>query len=313
MTDHAYVIGSGAIGTFLAERLAKHTPTSLVVRDESQSAPDGGVELRGAIEDPLHPIPIKRWKEITRFEPGSLILVTSKVFDLPGLLASLRPRLSGSETLVLCQNGLGVSDLAHSALPEVKSWGRAVCWFGVRIDHQAAERRSILHVAGIDAMEFAFTESSVVQRFTHLITLAGIPPRPVSTIEQVEWRKALWNISSNGLCALAEAPNGEAAQNDLLRPLAEQLFNEAAAVANARGVELGTEVREMCFAGMIRTATNLNSTLMDLRAGRTTEMNWLNGAVVRWSDELGLPCPANRMVTNLIRYLEKTKTRKASR
>ncbi len=313
MTDPIYVIGSGAIGTFLAERFTRFAPTFLVVRDESPSAPDGGVELHGAIEDPLHPIPIRRWRQITRFEPRSLILVTSKVFDLPALLGSMRPRLSGSETVVLCQNGLGVSELAHATLPEVKSWGRAVCWFGVRIDHQPADHRSILHVAGIDAMEFAFTEAAAAARFGALVSQAGIPPRPVSTIELVEWRKALWNISSNGLCALAEAANGEAAQNELLRPLADQLFEEAAAVARAKGVALTPEVREMCFAGMVRTATNLNSTLMDLRAGRTTEMNWLNGAVVQWADELGLPCPANRMVTNLIRYLEKTKTRKASR
>lgn len=304
MTPPVYVIGSGAIGTFLAERLSRFAKTHLIIRDASKSAPLGGVELRGSVTEPNKKLDLITWSRISQFEKGALILVASKIFDLPQILEDLGPRIDSSHTVVLCQNGVGVQELAQKHLPEA-TFARAVCWFGIRLEHDTQSSRSILHVAGIDSIEFSFPKGSGHDAlFETWMEKCGIPPRRLESSAQVEWRKALWNIAANGLCALAEAPNGEAAQNPLLRPIAEGLYEEAAAVAKARGVPLAADVKERCFAGMIRTGTNLNSTLMDLRAGRKTEVEWLNGAVVKWADELGIPCPHNRTITNLIRYLE---------
>jgi 2-dehydropantoate 2-reductase len=313
MSSRIYVVGAGAIGAFLAARMSPLAPTTVIVRDESREKLGRGVATLGAIQEPgFRPLDLRGWTEVSRFEPEAMVWLTCKAFDLPEVLEQVRRRSDGTQTLILFQNGIGILELARQRIPE-GHWARAACWFGVRLEGLAQERRAILHVAGIDSVEFAFPHESSQPgaRFGALLQAGGIPPVVQASPDAVEWRKGLWNLSANGLCAIAEAPNGWAATDAWLRPVADQLYFEAAQVVERLGVELGDReaLREQCFAAMVRTGTNLNSTLMDLRAGRRTEMDWLNGALVRIADGLGVVCPTHRVVLHLVRSLEESRAR----
>ncbi|MBC7542984.1 MAG: ketopantoate reductase family protein [Candidatus Sericytochromatia bacterium] len=297
------VIGAGSIGTFLAARCSTVTETLLVARDATAGRFAEGITLVGAFAG-LYRVPCVGWSQVARFPDHCLILVTPKIFQLQDVLSELAAHWRPGMQPVLCQNGLGVVAEADRWLPG-PDWARAIAWFGIRF-----EPPTTAHVTGVKSMEMAGGDPVAMADAAELLAAIGVPPVFVPDVPTVEWRKALWNVTLNGLCALAEAPNGAGDSDPLLRPLAETLLAEAAAVARAEGVDVTAEDEARVFEGARVTATNLNSTLQDLWAGRPTEMPWLNGAVVERATRLGVSVPSHRLVCSLVNYLERTGSRK---
>jgi 2-dehydropantoate 2-reductase len=297
------VVGAGSIGIYLAARCSTVTETLLIARDASAERFAAGITLVGT-QAGHYPVPCRGWSAIDRLPDGCLILVTPKVFQLPEALGQLRRLWRPGMQTVLCQNGLGVVAEAERHLPGPQ-WARAIAWFGIRFEAPATG-----HVTGVKAMEWAGGEPTAMTAAAALLAAVGIPPVAIADVAAVEWRKALWNVTLNGLCALAEAPNGAGADDPLLRPVAEDMLAEALAVARAEGVAVGAAEAALVWEGARVTATNLNSTLQDLWHGRPTEMPWLNGEVVRRGERLGVPVPANRLVCNVVRYLETSGSRR---
>lgn len=296
------VIGAGAVGSFLAARLSTVTETLLVTRDRSVARFQSGIDLVGSLSG-RYPVPVVGWSGVTRFPDGALLLITPKIFQLPEVLPLIAERLGRDHRLVLCQNGLGVVDEAERYLPG-QDWGRAVAWFGSRLEPPAT-----VHVAGVYGMEVTGADDQAMTGLTEALERAGIPPLRLPDVATVEWRKALCNVTTNGLCALAEAPNGAAVDDPWLHPLAEALVDEAMIVARAEGVVLTADDRARVFAGAAVTRANWNSTLQDLWAGRPTEMPWMNGAVVARAERHDLAVPSHRMIDHLVRYLEASGSR----
>jgi 2-dehydropantoate 2-reductase len=299
------VIGAGSIGIYLAARCSTVTETLLVARDATAGRFAGGITLEGA-QAGHYPVPCLGWSAVERFPDDCLILVTPKIFQLPEVLGQLARFWRPGMQPVLCQNGLGVVAEAERCLSG-PLWARAIAWFGVRFVPPATG-----HVAGVKAMEWAGGDPQAMAAAAELLSAAGIPPVAIADVATVEWRKALWNVTLNGLCALAEAPNGAGATDPRLRPVAESILAEALAVARAEGVAVGDAEAALVWEGARVTATNLNSTLQDLWHGRPTEMPWLNGEVVRRGERLGVPVPVNRMVCNVVGFLEASGSRRRS-
>lgn len=291
------VVGGGAVGSFLAARLSKVTSVALVVHHATSNRFDEGLELQGSVTDRAV-IPCYDWEEIERFPVGSIILVATKAFQLPEVLPKVKQRIGASSGIFLCQNGLGIADEAN-AIFAGQDYGRCILWFGMKWDGPAR-----LAVSGEPRVELAGNSPEVVWELADYLTSVGVGTNKFASVGEVEWRKALWNITNNGLCALAQAPNGVAANDPRIRPLAEMLLEEAVTVARADGVKIEADYHSRVFGAIRDTASNLNSTLQDLRAGRPTEMPWLNGAVVNKAVGLGIPVPANLWVNNLVQFLE---------
>ena len=176
---------------------------------------------------------------------------------------------------------------------------RAVCWFGVRLEPPAK-----LLVAGVDGIELG-GDSARTAPLAGLFNRCGIPARCEKSVALVEWRKAIWNAAANGLCAILNERNGVLLEDRELEAAFTQLMDEACRVARACGVALDEADRARAFAAHLKVAANINSTLQDLRAGRPTEMPWLNGAVARLAREKGLDAPANALISRVVGYLEK--------
>ncbi len=296
-----YIIGAGSIGVFVAAKLSKNAPVTLVPRDPS-SAERFANGITFTMNDQGHfQVPCLPWSQIERFEKDSFVLLTTKIYQLGDALREVAKRTDGSQTLVLCQNGLGVCEEAEKFLPGVK-WGRAICWLGVRLEAPAT-----VHVAGVEAMELAGGEEAPLRRLAETLSASGIPAFWSSNVAPAEWKKALWNVSVNGLCALVQGPNGLVLEDPFLKPLMDLLMKEALAVARAQGVHLTDADCARVIEGTRTAGKNRNSTLQDLTYGRATEMPWLNGAVVRLGLKYGVPTPGHLMIANLIQHLEKTR------
>ncbi|MBL7714217.1 MAG: ketopantoate reductase family protein [Bdellovibrionales bacterium] len=289
------IIGAGSVGSFLAARLKTSGVDVELISHSMSSKSAVTIRAESEVSVPIGPY--------SGLSGADQIWVTTKAAALPLVLSQIaKVSELRNVPLVFFQNGIGVLEGTERLLSS--DWLRAVCWFGVRKEVLGPTDFRV-HVAGVDSVEWGGPGASRFGReFSDALKIAGVPGVHLEDADQVEWRKALWNISSNALCAVAQAPNGHAEADPELRPLAELLYAEAAAVAKARGVKLAPDVHDRCFAGMKKTATNLNSMLMDLRGGKKTELPWLNQKVVDWGAQVGVPTPSNAWICGFIRYFE---------
>jgi 2-dehydropantoate 2-reductase len=140
-----------------------------------------------------------------------------------------------------------------------------------------------------------------LEAITAHFTEAGIATRTTRHIYEHVWQKLIVNVGINALTALTNLPNGELFANAELAGLVRRLVSEASSVMRAEGVPAPPRdpvdfVRAVAEA----TKTDRSSMLEDVSAGRRTEVDAINGAVVRLGDRHGVDVTANRVVTALI-------------
>jgi 2-dehydropantoate 2-reductase len=138
-----------------------------------------------------------------------------------------------------------------------------------------------------------------------LLTGAGFATTLESNIEVVLWRKLVVNVGINALTALLNVPNGTLVENGAAQAILREAIAEATYVAHAKGIALPDDGAERALEVAQRTATNISSMLADIRRGVETEIDVMNGAVVREGERLGIDMPVNRTLTRLVHALEK--------
>jgi 2-dehydropantoate 2-reductase len=293
MLPSVTVVGAGSVGVFLGALFSRAARVTIIGRRPVPEAWAPGVRLEGARAGVFTPR-FAGWDELPAEGP---VFLATKAYQLPEALTALGGRAAG-RVLWLCQNGLGILGLAARQVPGARL-GRMTCWFGARLD------AGVVRVAGVRSVELAGADARDRDELLALLAAAEMPAEAFADPAEIEWRKSLWNIAFNGVCAAAGVTNGVALDDPDLRSLADTLLEEAVLVARAEGTPVPPDYRERVHAGVRATASNLCSTLLDLRAGRPTELAWLNGEVVRRAEARGIAVPANRFIARLVSHLER--------
>jgi len=140
-----------------------------------------------------------------------------------------------------------------------------------------------------------------IEALRELLCRAGIETEFSESIERLLWEKLLINCAINPLTAIFDRPNGALLEDVQLREIAREVVRETLRVARAHGVVLSeAEAIERVEAVAAKTARNISSMLQDVRRGRPTEIDYINGAVVREGARLGIPTPLNLLLVKLI-------------
>ena len=137
---------------------------------------------------------------------------------------------------------------------------------------------------------------------------AGVPIKISDSIEVDLWTKLVMNCAYNAICALSGAPYGRMVAMPEIRGVMRDTVIEVAAVARAKGVHLPDTIVEAVFKLADVMPQTMSSTAQDLAKGKRTEIDHLNGYVVRQGEALGIPTPVNRTLNALMKLLEQTKT-----
>ncbi len=145
-----------------------------------------------------------------------------------------------------------------------------------------------------------------ISEIAQMFQRAEIETEVSSNIQRLIWEKLLINIGINALAAVTGLKNGQLLDHPETLTLMEGLVSEAVEVARQKGIPIEGNPIEKVKAIAEATRTNRCSMGQDLDNKRRTEIDVMNGAVVREADRLGVAAPYNRMVTNLIKVLEKT-------
>src|SRR5262249_38947672 len=147
-----------------------------------------------------------------------------------------------------------------------------------------------------------------IERLADACTRGGMPAQAVTDARGPQWRKVIFNASTNPIGALTGLTHGRVGENPPLRALVSALVNEGKAVAAAQGIVLDADPEELIDHAARRDVAydHKASMLQDVEARRPTEIDYLNGGIVRFGKELGVPTPHNGAVWALVRGLERS-------
>ena len=125
-----------------------------------------------------------------------------------------------------------------------------------------------------------------------------------SHVDSEIWFKLAKNCSGNPVCAVCRLPLGPFTNTDATHAIEVALFMEVATIAKAKGITLSKWNTGNKMPETAKMYWHLPSTAQDVKAKRKTEIDFLNGAVARMGDELGIPTPYNHMITALVKIIE---------
>ncbi len=284
---HICIIGPGAVGLFLAAHLAQHEQVTLVGRDVSESTKQN-VRIVGMLECQAE---VNLSPDLVT---ADLLIVTTKSIHLESIIPLLKDCKS---PVVFIQNGLGINHLTRAELPGVPLI-RGLCWFGVVRDASYTVRCNGFSRIALGSLQGEINLGILQESLVRADLAADI----VRDIDCAEWEKAMLNIAINGLCALTGERNGVVIDSPHLREILVQLVRETQTVACAIGCNLDLE---KSIINLTRTtARNVNSMLQDIEAERATEIDYLNGYVMRLGNQIGINTPFNKTIYHLVKHIE---------
>jgi 2-dehydropantoate 2-reductase len=144
-----------------------------------------------------------------------------------------------------------------------------------------------------------------VEFFADLFNQSKIPARAVPNIETLIWSKVIYNCALNGPCSILEIPYGSMLDSPERMGSMRKIVEECYEVGKARNIALNpsdaTKYMELLVGELIpKTSAHYPSMLGDLRKGRRTEIDALNGAIDRLGEELHIFTPENKRITDVI-------------
>jgi 2-dehydropantoate 2-reductase len=147
-----------------------------------------------------------------------------------------------------------------------------------------------------------------VARLADACTRAGMPSVAVHDARGSQWRKVIFNAATNPVGALTRLTHGRVCEDPELRRLVSGLVDEGKAVATAQGIELDADPEDLIdHAARPEVAYDHKaSMLQDVEARRPTEIDYLNGGIVRFGVEHGVQTPLNRAIWSLVKGLEQS-------
>jgi len=313
------VMGAGALGTVVGGFMAKagHDVT-LVGRPRNMDAIRAhGLRITG-IWGEHHVATVHPCAGVEELTPGALdlVLLTVKSYDTHAAITSLAPFLGPGTLVCSYQNGLGNAEV----IAEVIGWPRT---FGARAIFGAwlrepgwVEVTVIADPTALGTYDTA-TPAERVRAIAAAMNNAGIPTVYTDEIATVLWSKVTYNCALNPLSGLLDVPYGVLLETEHTRSILREVVQEVYAVADAMGVRLKPATAEsyidLLFQVLIPpTAAHYASMREDFRRRRRTEIDALNGAIVRHGELHGVPCPTNSMLARLVRAREHALSRSAA-
>lgn len=297
------VLGAGAVGSLYGGLLADTHEVTLVGRAPHMDAiRRGGLHINtGELSRVVHP---RAADSIPPDEDWEIAAIAVKTFHLDEacrLIAALRSR----PTYIIClQNGLGNEAIMAKRLPR-RRIVRAIVYEGASIIEPGRLARFGPGITwiGTPLARSTDTDREALALLAESWSSAGFPTRLTDEIKHEIWRKLIINASINPLGAVTGLPNGGLVRSPYLRRILRGIVEECERVALAEtgySLQLGEMAEEIACS----TSGNRNSMLLDLTAGRRTEIDFLNGRIVEIATRHEIPVPLNEQMVELVRRRE---------
>ena len=297
------IIGAGGVGSVFGGRLAAAGHDVWLVhrrRQVVEALRRDGLQLE--TPDSSERIAVHATDDTREVGPVDLVLILTKSTDTRAAAESARCLVDSQTLVVTLQNGLGNLETIAEVLG-VERTLLGVTYVGAALVGPGHAR---LTAAGKTSVgEPHSTRTDRVERLAHSMSLAGLPTEATDGLWEMIWAKLVINAALNATCALTGASGESALRSPAAYDLLGLLAEETAAVAHALGIRLpyadpAERVRQHCRD----VGASKPSMLQDMERQRPTEIDAINGAVVREGQRLGVPTPYNQALLLLVKARE---------
>ncbi len=303
------IIGAGALGSVFGGLLfeAGFDPV-LIERDpeEVKIVKDRGLWLEGVSGD--RTLKVRMVSEPSEAGPLDLALVLVKSYDTRSAVETARQVLAPNGVVLTLQNGIGNFEILNETLPGQVLLGTTT------LGAMTLGKGRVRHT-GFGQTHFGEADGSIRDRTRAvgevLEKMNGGPVHVVDNAIGCVWSKLIVNAAINASATLLRVRNGDLPADVSGQQLIHDIVEECLRIVNARGIKLIFENPEAHVLTVCQgTAPNINSMFQDIRAGRRTEMDFINGALAREAEAMKIAAPVNRTLSFLIKSLEATAERR---
>jgi 2-dehydropantoate 2-reductase len=299
------VVGCGAVGSLFAAHLALLEDVEVWAYDLAREHVDAinraGLRLSGAGEIVGRPRATADAAELPPCEFG--IVATKAMHTSAAVGATAHVFAEGCVATV--QNGLGNEEAIAEHVARVI---RGTTFPAGKLLEPGHVQWDVKGDTTLGPFEPQPAPAQEIARLAEAIDRAGMPTKAVADARGPQWRKVIFNASTNPVGALTGLTHGRVCEDPALRRLVSGLVDEGKAVAAAQSIELDADPEELIdHAAKPEVAYNHKaSMLQDVEARRPTEVDFLNGGIVRFGEEHAVPTPLNRAIWALVKGLEQS-------
>ncbi|HUJ85299.1 MAG TPA: 2-dehydropantoate 2-reductase [Burkholderiales bacterium] len=298
------VFGAGAVGCFYGGMLARagHEVVLIGRAAHVDAILKSGLRFEGLQFDEHVRVDASTSPEAVR--GARLVLFCVKSTDTEQGAAQIAPHLDSGALVLNLQNGVDNTEriqarVSRPVIPAVVYVATEMAGPG-HLKHHGRGELVIGAADGRPSAALAEALASVQRWFAE----AGVQVTISDNVAGELWAKLVVNCAYNALSAISQRPYGAMIRGTGVREVMRDVVAETLAVAAASGVRTAPELVDNVYRIAEWMPTQYSSTAQDLQRGRPTEIDHLNGCVVRRGDALGIPVPANRTLWALVKLIE---------
>ncbi|SCX72192.1 ketopantoate reductase family protein [Variovorax sp. EL159] len=290
------VMGAGAVGCYYGAMLARAGHEVVLIGRPShvEAVRAHGLRLETKAFD--EHVRLGASTEVSAVKGADLVLFCVKSTDTESAAAQIAPHLSADAQVLTLQNGVDNDARVRAVLPSNEVAAAVV--------YVATEMAGPGHVRHHGRGELVIAPSRASEQVAQHLIAAGVPTQISDNVRGSLWAKLILNCAYNALSAVSQLPYGELVQGVGVTDVIRDVVAECIAVAKAEGVVIPGDT-DAAVRGIAQSMpSQYSSTAQDLARGKPSEIDHLNGLVVRRGEALGVPTPANRVLFVMVKLLE---------
>jgi 2-dehydropantoate 2-reductase len=288
-------MGAGAVGCYYGGMLARagHEVVLIGRAEHVEAIERQGLRLETQTFDER--IRVAASTQASAVQGAQLVLFCLKSTDTESGAAAMKPYLAPAALVLSLQNGVENAERLRALLPQEVA--AAVVYIGTEMAGPGHVRH---HGRGELVIEPSTASAAVAQA----MIAAGVPTEISDNVRGALWAKLILNCAYNALSAITQLPYGRLVKGAGITAVMRDIVDECVAVAQADGVTLPGDVDAAVRRIAETVPGQYSSTAQDLARGKRSEIDHLNGLIVRRGEALGVPTPANRLLQAIVKLIE---------
>ncbi len=294
------MVGAGSVGGFFGAHFAKaNLSVSFLLRPRTLTAvKENGLTIRSANSSfTVHPPAASDPQDLPR---PDLIVLSVKAYDLDEVMNQIEPVVTDKTVILTLQNGVDTEDRILTRFQrDCVVGGIAYIYTKIAapgvIDHYKKGAVAIGELMG--------HQSSRLLAIAAMFKQAEIPCQITDDIRRSKWEKMCWNCVFNPLTVMIDDRVAKALDHPEMLQVIHQIVGEVVAVAGSAKVPLAHDMAEKVVRWTSEIRDIHTSMYDDWKAGRPTEIEFLNGYIARLGRKFGIPTPLNDLLTAVIKTI----------
>jgi len=297
------IVGPGAMGCLFAAFLSKSQQEVWLLdknKERTEKINQAGIIIEGVSGN--WQAKVKVTVDAEEIGQVGLIIIAVKSYDTKEAISQARALITDNTRVLTLQNGIGNIQIISEVVGNEKVIGGATNQGATLLDaghirHAGRGETVIGRIDGKIPVE--------LRSIRELFNKAGLETRISRDIKGLLWSKLIINVGINALTAITGLNNGRLVEFEGTRRILREAVTEAIRIAKRKRIKLIyddplAKVEAVCEA----TGPNVSSMLQDVLRKKRTEIDFINGVIVRQAQELGIPVPANSMLVDLVKTIE---------